>query len=105
MKDFYTVTEAANILGKCRETIRRQIVNGDISASKNSKKEGYKIPKEEIDKRIPKMSSKEDNTNNDAFIALLETALDRMSDDELLDFLEWTMVVTTNVLRRYRNKE
>ena len=109
MKDFYTVKEAANILGKCRETIRRQILAGDIYASKNSKKEGYKIPKEEIDKRIPEMTKTEIDetydflsTNDDPFVVSLSEVFNKMSDKELLIFLEGVVDI---FLKRRMNKE
>lgn len=108
MKNFYTVKEAANILGKCRETIRKSIVNGDIHASKSSRKEGYKIPKEEIDKRVSKMTKTEIDktcdflsTNDDPFVVSLSEIFNKMSDEELLNFLEGA----ANILKRRMNKE
>lgn len=47
---YYTVEEAATILNKSTETIRRYIRTGKIKAKRNSRKQGYKIDEFEIHK-------------------------------------------------------
>ena len=45
---FYTVTEAAKILGLTEYTVRKKIRDGDLKGVKESDREGYRIPYEEL---------------------------------------------------------
>ena len=45
---FCTVTEAAKILGLTEYTVRKKIREGDLKGVKESDREGYKIPYEEL---------------------------------------------------------
>jgi hypothetical protein len=81
-RDFYTLSEAAQILDAPQRSILKSLETGEIEGEQDPQSGRWKIPKQAVDERVSAESSPEDTTEDSPGLSaeMLRELVDEMGD-------------------------
>jgi hypothetical protein len=81
-KDFYTLSEAAQILDAPQRSILKSLETGEIEGEQDPQSGRWKIPKQAVDERVSAESSPEDTAEDSQGLSaeMLRELVDEMGD-------------------------